>query len=88
MKRNIIKCRCCNNNLFPFLSFGKMPIANGFLLRKNFKKEYFFDLKVCFCKNCYLFQLFKQQNGDIRRGKFSIKLIMLRCSDLPQNTVI
>ena len=37
-----------------------MPIANGFLLRKNFKKEYFFDLKVCFCKNCYLFQLFKQ----------------------------
>jgi methylation protein EvaC len=37
-----------------------MPIANGFLLKKNFKKEYFFDLKVCFCKNCYLFQLFKQ----------------------------
>ena len=60
MKKNIIKCRCCNDNLYPFLSFGKMPIANGFLLRKNFKKEYFFDLKVCFCKNCYLFQLFKQ----------------------------
>jgi len=37
-----------------------MPIANGFVLRKNFKKEYFFDLEVCFCKNCYLFQLFKQ----------------------------
>ena len=60
MKKNIIKCRCCNDNLYPFLSFGKMPIANGFLLKKNFKKEYFFDLKVCFCKNCYLFQLFKQ----------------------------
>lgn len=60
MKRNIIQCRCCKNNLYPFLSFGKMPIANGFLLRRNFKKEFFFDLKVCFCKNCYLFQLFKQ----------------------------
>jgi methylation protein EvaC len=60
MKKNIIQCRCCNNNLHPFISFGKMPIANGFLLRKNFKNEFFFDLRVCFCKNCYLFQLFKQ----------------------------
>ena len=25
-----------------FMSFGKMPIANGFLERENFEKEFFF----------------------------------------------
>ena len=40
-----------------FLNFGKMPIANGFLYEKDFKKEYFFDLKVAFSEKLSLFQL-------------------------------
>ena len=39
------------------MSFGKMPIANGFLSKDQFKKEFFFDLEVGFSKTISLFQL-------------------------------
>ena len=58
--KNVRKCRVCSKNISPFMTFGKMPIANAFLKKKDFKKEYFFNLMPCFCKNCYSFQLFKQ----------------------------
>ena len=38
-----MKCRVCNNNIQTFMSFGKMPLANGFLKEEDFRKEYFFD---------------------------------------------
>lgn len=39
------------------MSFGKMSIANGFLTKADFKNEYFFNLEVGFCQNCYMVQL-------------------------------
>ena len=36
-------CKITKKKLKPFMTFGKMPIANGFLKKKHFKKEYFFD---------------------------------------------
>ena len=39
------------------MSFGKMPIANGFLKKSHFKKEYFFNMEVGFSKEMSLFQL-------------------------------
>ena len=39
------------------MSFGKMPIANGFLKKKDFKKEFFFKMEVGFSKKLSLFQL-------------------------------
>ena len=39
------------------MSFGKMPIANGFIDKKNFNKEFFFNLEVGFSKKISLFQL-------------------------------
>ena len=39
------------------MSFGKMPIANGFLHKKDFKKEFFFKMEVGFSKDVSLFQL-------------------------------
>ena len=39
------------------MSFGKMPMANGFLLKKDFKKEFFYNLKVGFNEKNYLFQV-------------------------------
>ena len=39
------------------MSFGRMPIANGFIDEKNFKKEFFFNLEVGFSKKISLFQL-------------------------------
>ena len=39
------------------MSFGKMPMANGFLSKKDFKKEFFYNLEVGFNKKNYLFQV-------------------------------
>ena len=52
-----MRCRVDNSNCKEFLNFGKMPIANGFCQKKNFNKEYFFDLRVAFNKTLSLFQL-------------------------------
>jgi methylation protein EvaC len=30
------------------MSFGKMPIANGFIKKKDFNKEFFFKMEVGF----------------------------------------
>ena len=51
------KCLICNHDFEKFISFGKMPIANGFLLPEQFESEYFFELKVGFCSNCSMVQL-------------------------------
>ena len=50
-------CKITKKKLKPFMSFGKMPIANGFLKKKYFKKEYFFKMEVGFSKDVSLFQL-------------------------------
>lgn len=39
------------------MSFGSMPIANGFLKKKYFKKEFLFKMEVGFSKDISLFQL-------------------------------
>ena len=51
------KCLICDSNVETFMSFGKMPIANGFLLPEQFNNEYFFDLQVGFCPKCTMVQL-------------------------------
>ena len=55
-----MKCRVCSNNIDPFISFGKMPIANGFLKKEQFENEYFFDLAAAFCDKCFTVQLENQ----------------------------
>jgi len=50
-------CLICNTKIKPFANFGKMPIANGFLSKSQFKNELFFELEVGFCPNCYMIQL-------------------------------
>ena len=52
-----MKCKVTGNKIKPFMSFGKMPIANGFLKKKDFKKEFFFNLEVGFSKKISLFQI-------------------------------
>jgi methylation protein EvaC len=42
------------------MSFGQMPIANGFLSPAQFGDEYFFDLEVAFCPGCGMVQLVEQ----------------------------
>ena len=35
-----MKCKVTNKKITPFMSFGKMPIANGFLKKEDFEKEF------------------------------------------------
>ncbi|HIC16810.1 TPA: hypothetical protein EYO77_01720 [Candidatus Poribacteria bacterium] len=39
-------CLLCKSPLCTFMSFGKMPAANGFLLPEQFEKEYYFNLGI------------------------------------------
>ena len=52
-----MKCKLTNKKIKPFMSFGKMPLANGFLNKDEFKSEYFFEMKVGFSEDLSLFQL-------------------------------
>jgi len=53
-------CRICGTGLQPFMSFGRMPIANGFLKPEQIEQEYFFELAPAFCGNCGMFQIMEQ----------------------------
>ena len=58
------KCLICKNENFPFMSFGKMPIANGFLCKEHYNNEYFFEMEVAFCNKCKMFQLVNQPERE------------------------
>jgi len=51
------KCLICKNDINPFISYGDMPIANGFLTKEKFKDEYYFHMQVAHCENCNMVQL-------------------------------
>ena len=51
------KCLICNSEIKPFISYGQMPIANGFLSKEKFNNEYFFHMQMAHCTNCSMVQL-------------------------------
>lgn len=50
-------CLICSTSIEPFISFGRQPIANGFLTPDQFASEFFFEMKVAFCDRCKMVQL-------------------------------
>jgi methylation protein EvaC len=52
-----MNCKITNKKIKPFMSFGKMPIANGFIEKKDFDTEFFFNMEVGFSEDISLFQL-------------------------------
>ncbi len=54
------KCCISCQTIKPFMTFGQMPIANGFLNKDQFNDEYFFEMEVAFCDKCKMFQLVNQ----------------------------
>ena len=52
-----MKCKLTNKEILPFMSFGKMPLANGFLGENDFETEYFYEMEVGFSEELSLFQL-------------------------------
>ena len=57
-------CLICRSPVEAFISFGKMPLGNGFLLPEQFASEYFFDLEVGFCRKCGMVQLLGQPERE------------------------
>jgi methylation protein EvaC len=58
------QCLVCGSPIEPFMSFGRMPIANGFLTADQFASEYFFELQVGFCSSCKMVQLTEQVDRE------------------------
>lgn len=58
-------CRICSFPIEPFIDFGKMPIANGFLAKEQFSSEYFYDMELAFCEGCLMVQLVEQPDRDM-----------------------
>ena len=52
-----MKCKFSGIKITPFMSFGKMPMANAFLNKDQFKNEFFYNLEVGFSPKYYLFQI-------------------------------
>jgi methylation protein EvaC len=57
---HVIPCRVCGTKITSFMSFGSMPIANGFLPPDRTASEYFFELAPAFCRHCSMVQLMQQ----------------------------
>ena len=51
------------------MSFGKMPIANSFIKKKQFKKQFFYKMDAGFCSNCFTFQLIKVPKAKMMFNK-------------------
>ena len=47
------------------MSFGRMPIANGFIKQNDFDKEFFFEMKVGFDEKLSLFQLLEHPKPEM-----------------------
>ena len=59
-----MECRICKTAVTPFMTFGKMPIANGFLSSPKPTDEYFFELAPVFCDQCKTFQILEQPDPE------------------------
>jgi len=52
------RCRICSTAITPFMSFGRMPIANAFLRSPaEAATEYFYELAPALCPECKTFQI-------------------------------
>lgn len=60
----VTECRACGAALSPFMTFGRMPLANEFLSAEQVASEYFFELEPAVCYRCGLFQLMEQPAAE------------------------
>ena len=59
-------CRICfSKKLFRCLNFGTMPLAGGFLKKKDLPNEKLYPLSVVFCKSCSAVQILENISSNI-----------------------
>jgi methylation protein EvaC len=59
------QCLICKSEISPFISYGEMPIANGFLAPDNFKNEYYFHMQMAHCPTCSMVQLIETPDREM-----------------------
>ena len=64
-----MRCKISSEKIEPFMTFGKMPLANGFLEKKDFKSEFTFEMEVGFSEKLSLFQLNETPQPEQMFGK-------------------
>ena len=64
-----MKCKITHKSIKPFMSFGKMPIANGFLEKQDFSKEYFYNMEIGFSEDLSLLQLNDHPKPEVMFNK-------------------
>ena len=52
-----MNCKICIKDTTEIMSFGKQPLANNFINKKDFSKEFFYEMKIAYCKFCHTVQL-------------------------------
>ena len=55
-----MNCRISTNPLVEFMEFGKTPLGNGFLDKKDFSSEYFYNMSIGYCQKSKMVQLLEQ----------------------------
>jgi methylation protein EvaC len=60
----VSRCRVCDASIDAFMTFGRMPIANGFLTANKIPNEYFFELAPAVCSACGMFQIIEQPEPE------------------------
>ena len=58
-------CSLSKQKINQFMTFGKMPISNGFIDKKDFSNEFFFEMKVGFSEKISLFQLMEHPKPEM-----------------------
>lgn len=61
----IKNCRLCCADIQKFMTFGQMPIANGFVDPNCKVDEFFYEMSVGFCKSCFTFQLLDNPKPEL-----------------------
>ncbi len=67
-----MKCKVTNKIIKSIFSFGKISLADSFLKKEYFDKEFFFDLEVEFSKELSLFQLKEEIFYPKAKHRFSM----------------
>ena len=58
------RCRISDIPLHTFLDFGPQPLGNGFLNKKEFENEFFYNMSVGFSEESFMVQLNDQPKPE------------------------
>lgn len=58
------RCLICGEGIRPFMTFGPMPLGNGFRRPDDTRPEYRFEMEPAVCPKCTTFQLVRQPSPE------------------------